>query len=250
MCRARCERRSARADLGCHREMESALLEVAERGVGLRVPLARWRQTARCAARRRPARWRRPLVVVDVIDEHRAAGGKHRPEQRIARTSCFGDADEVAPQQLAEQQHVDRALVLKMNTAGGCDHRVIFAAHLHVDAGERRTDLAPTLAARSWLAASCRRRTPAGRAASRDQPRTVERYVALLRARDAVGGKLAIGQRRFTAISAQSGVELIGRGSPTMANSGRLADDLVVVRRDRRGERAASSRACDALPSP
>ena len=96
-----------------------AFLERTERAAGLRVPSGAIRipspRRERCD---RGLERAHGLVVIGTIDEDRVGEREGRAEHRVPADLRLGNADEVAPQQRAEQERVGAALMVEDEDRG------------------------------------------------------------------------------------------------------------------------------------
>src|SRR5207253_5020304 len=127
-----------------HRHVEGALLERAETKGGAARALRRDDERGALAERgdRGPERVDRALAV-GAVDEHRAREGEGGTEERVPPHLLLRDGDDVASQELADEERVDGALVVEDEDRRPVRPQVLLAAHLEPDAGERRAELAP-----------------------------------------------------------------------------------------------------------
>ena len=124
--------------------MEGALLERARAEGG--APCALGRDDERGAlAQRRDRRAERldRLLPVEPVDEDDAREREDGSEEGVAARLLLRHAGEVPPEELAEEEDVDRTLVIEDEDRGPPRPEMLLAAHGEADAGERGPELAP-----------------------------------------------------------------------------------------------------------
>src|SRR5581483_4153679 len=127
-----------------HRQMERALLELAEAGRRAPRPFGRDHERGPFAEHRdRRAERLDRLLAVRPVDEDGARECERGTEDRVLPRLLLRDADEVAAEELAEEQHVDRALVVEDEHGRTVRPDVLLPVDGELDAGEKRRHLAP-----------------------------------------------------------------------------------------------------------
>src|SRR5262249_58377911 len=129
---------------GAHRQVEGALLE----GPGTRSGAARalgGDDEGRALAQGRDGGTERldRLLAVEPVDEHDAREREDGSEEGVGARLLLRHAGEVPPQELAQEQDVDRALMIEDEDGRPVRPEVLLAAHGEADPGERGAELAP-----------------------------------------------------------------------------------------------------------